>query len=130
YALGSLVWSDTFYDANDNIIRQVSPHYGSQDTFSGPTTTTTYDAMDHKTQVANADASADPAGERTQYTYDAAGRMASTTLPKGVLAAYTANDFATFYGYDALDRVTSQTRYTVDGSGNITQTLTTVACYN
>jgi RHS repeat-associated protein len=130
FALGALIWSDTYYDASDNVVKQAAAHYGSQDTGLGSITTIAYDVMDRKMLTTNPDTSADPAGERTQYQYDAAGRMSSVTLPKGVLTPSIVNDFATFYTYDALDRATSQTRYQVDGSGAITQTFVDVACYN
>ena len=122
FAQGALIWSDTFYDANNNVIRQVAAHLGAQE--NGPTTTMAFDVLDHRTLIT------DPVGDRTAYAYDSAGRLTSVTLPKGVLTTNTANDFATFNTYDALDRVTSQTRYDVDGTGAITQTFVTVACFN
>jgi YD repeat-containing protein len=86
--------------------------------------------MDRKSQVTNPDTTADPAGERQQFGYDAAGRMTSATAPKGVLTTNTANDYTTFTSYDALDRPIAKTQYTVDSTGAITSTLTSLACYN
>jgi RHS repeat-associated protein len=130
FALGTLVWSDTWFDANDNVVRQIAAHYGGQDIATGATTSISYDVMDRKTQVTNPDTTADPAGERQQFAYDAAGRMTSAKAPKGVLTTNTSNAYTTFTNYDALDRPIAHTQYTVDANGNITSTLTSLACYS
>src|SRR5262245_56049250 len=104
-----LVWADTAYDANNNVVRQVAPHYGVQDTSMGDTTSATYDVVDRPTLVTGPDTSADPAGERTRYQYDVAGRLTQVTLPLGVRNG-TLNNIRTLnYAYDGWDRVTAQT---------------------
>lgn len=133
YRAGStepLIWSAAFYDANDNVVREVGTHYGVQYTPSaGAATTVVYDAMDRATLVTGADRSVDTAGERTAYVYDAAGRVSSVTSPRGLQTA-TGQDFASFLTYDALDRVIGQSRHAVDSAGAVTQTLTSHACYD
>jgi len=132
---GNLIWSGARFDANDNVIAQTYPHYGS-DTADpgGDATTFTYDAMDRaSSQVVPHDvSSAEPAqrSHTTTYAYDAAGRLVTQTDPKGVLTTNTDRDFATFYTYDLLDRVVVQTRYQVDGNGAVTQTQRSRACYD
>ncbi|HYZ75915.1 MAG TPA: RHS repeat-associated core domain-containing protein [Gaiellaceae bacterium] len=126
---GNLIWSDASYDANDNLTRIVDAHYGATDSLSGPTTTTVYDAMDQPTLVTGPDTSAEPAGERNRFTYDAAGRLTSATMPRGVQSAVD-KDFTTYYSYDPLDRVVKETAYTVDGAGAITATRNTHYCYD
>lgn len=113
---GTLIWSAADYDQNDNIVAEIDAHYGAQYTAVGAKTTIAYDAMDRETLISGPDSSADPDGERTQLTYDAAGRVTKVTAPKGVQTATVANDFAAEYGYDALDRVVTETRYPGEGS--------------
>jgi RHS repeat-associated protein len=126
--LTDLVWADTAYDANNNVVRQVAPHFGAQDTGAGDTTTATYDAMDHQTQVTGPDTSADPAGERTGYQYDVAGRMIQVTLPLGVQNGTPSNTHTINNTYDAVDRVTVQTENHDTGSGILL--LNTLSCYD
>ena len=111
-ARGTLIWSGADFDANDNVTRRVEPHFGSaiDDLAKAPVSTAVYDVMDRPTLTANSDTTVDPAGERTAYSYDAAGRLDKQTKPKGVLSA-TADDFAIVFAYDALDRVIRQTEY-------------------
>lgn len=115
------------FDANDNQVRQVDPHYGGvdDDAENAPAGSASYDAMDRPLVVADSDTSVDPAGERTAYAYDAAGRVVKTTTPKGVLSA-AADDHATAYVYDDLDRVVRQS---VFGTGP-TEARTTHFCYD
>ena len=128
---GTLIWSSADYDANDNLTKVTEPAYGSAVApASGAATTSGYDSMDRLLQQTRPDTSADPAGERTQYRYDAAGRMIEVTLPKGVQTASVANDFTVFYAYDALDRVLRESRHDVNPSGAITRTRTTHYCYD
>ncbi|WP_081686060.1 DNRLRE domain-containing protein [Candidatus Solirubrobacter pratensis] len=127
---GILLWSDADFDANDNVLSEVAPHEGRQDTGRGDTTTHMYDAMDRVTLDTGPDTSADPAGERTKYDYDDAGRLIQVTDPKGVATASPDKDFSTILGYDALDRVVSEKRYDYDGSGSISRTLRTQYCYD
>jgi RHS repeat-associated protein len=126
---GQLIWTDTSYDANDNTTAAQDAHYGQQDDGNGPTTAYSYDAMDRPTLTTRPDTQADPAGQRTKMTYDAAGRLTSKTLPIGVKSGIT-NDHTTAYGYDAANQLTSQTAYTVNGSGTTTDTRTTYNCFD
>jgi RHS repeat-associated protein len=124
---GAIIWTSTDYDANDNVVSTSSAFEGSY--AGGPRTTTTYDAMDRKLLVTGPDRSVDPAGERTENEYDSAGRVVRVTSPKGMLTA-SPYDFATFNDYDVMDRVATETRYEVNGTGQITTTLRTYSCYS
>jgi RHS repeat-associated protein len=126
---GQLIWTDTSYDPNNNITAAQDDHYGQQDAGNGAKTTYGYDAMDRKTLTTGPDTQADPAGQRTKLTYDAGGRMVSEILPIGVQSGI-AKDHTTTYGYDAADELTSQTQYTVNSSGTVTDTRTTYYCYD
>jgi RHS repeat-associated protein len=131
-ARGILVWSAVQYDANDNTVTQLAPQYGALSYASvgaAPRTTVTYDAMDRRLQTTGPDTSADPAGERTAYQYDAAGRLTRLMQPKGVQTTNTDQDFAAFFEYDALDRVTKRTQYAVNAGGTVTDTRTSLLCY-
>ncbi|HEU5315291.1 MAG TPA: PA14 domain-containing protein, partial [Chloroflexota bacterium] len=121
---GLLVWSGATYDANGNVLTQVHPHE-SRDGFlaSKPASGFTLDAMDRRTSATDA------LGERTEYRYDGAGRTDRVTLPKGVGSTSTDQDYATFFTFDALDRVTKQTQYEVNSSGAVTRTLNTHHCF-
>jgi RHS repeat-associated protein len=130
---GRLIWSDASYDENDNLVKEIAPHFGAQDTLSGSVTTHAYDSMDRvmlDTLPDNSDSPADAGREKTTYTYDNAGRLTSVTQPRGVATTGTDKDFATFLSYDPLDRVTKRTRYDVDSTGAITKTLNTLNCYD
>src|SRR5262249_2896536 len=107
--LTDLVWSDTGYDANNNVVAQVAAHYGAQDTRTGDTTTATYDAMDRTTQVTGPDTSADPAGERTRYGYDVAGRLTQVVLPIGVQSGTPNSTHTLNYAYAPPHPPTPQT---------------------
>jgi RHS repeat-associated protein len=122
---GTLITSDVGYDANNNATSQTTPYYNTADRF---VTTTTYDVMDRQTLVTSPDTSADPAGERTKYQYDSAGRLTQVTLPIGMQSPDGNNTHNIFYAYDALDRVVSQTRNNVQ-NGTL-RALVTVVCYN
>ena len=126
---GNLIWSSADYDANDNLVAEIAPHYGLAYSALGARTTTAYDDMDRPTLVTGPDTSVDPAGERVQYAYDAAGRVERVTTPKGV-ASSVANDFSLFYAYDLLDRALRVSTHEVDAGGAITKTLTTHYCYD
>lgn len=126
---GNLIWSAAEFDANDNVVGEVGPHYGAQYTGAGSRTTREFDSMDRLTRVTGADTSADPAGERTELAYDAAGRLTKRTEPKGVASTNTAEDFAEFLDYDTLDRVVKHTRKEVSGT-TVTSTYLTHACYD
>lgn len=116
-----------------NITAVVSPH-GRWLAFS-------YDASNRITQVS------DTLGRTVSYTYNPAGRLATETDPAGGVTHYNydANGNLTSVidpgnityltsSYDANNRVSQQTladtgsyhfAYTLDGSGNVTQTLVT-----
>jgi RHS repeat-associated protein len=131
HAPGTLIWSAARFDPNDNVVANVDQHYGGV-TYprAGAVSTAKYDAMDRTLERANADTKVDPLGERTQYAYDAAGRVNRITSPKGVLSPATDKDHAVFFDYDALDRPVRQTRYEVDGAGAVTRTLVTQTCFD
>jgi RHS repeat-associated protein len=126
---GKLVWTDTSYDPNDNVTSVQDAHFGQQDGGDGAKTTYGYDAMDRKTLTTGPDIQADPAGQRTRMSYDAAGRMTTLTLPRGELSGI-ANDDTTSYTYDAANQLTTRTQYTVDGTGAVTDTRVTYYCYD
>ncbi len=105
---GKLIWSETGYDANDNVISEIQPYYASDER---RTTTKVYDAMDRQTSVTEPEPS-----EITTFQYDAAGRLTRTTLPRGVGTA-DPNDYVTENSYDPLDRVVTETRYPPAPSG-------------
>jgi len=109
---GRLIWSGVEFDANDNVVRRLDPHYGlgDADPENGFVSTATYDVMDRVTLNTGPDTSADPAGERIAFAYDAAGRMIKQTKPKGVQSS-TVDDFAVVFAYDVLDRLSKQTTY-------------------
>ncbi len=111
---GQLIWSAADYDANDNLVAQIAPHYGYGYSAAGARTTGEYDAMDRQTLETGPDRSVDRDGERTKLEYDAAGRPKRLTLPKGVSTS-NPDDFVIQYQYDLLDRVVSEERYSGDG---------------
>lgn len=129
-ARGLLLWSDVEYDPNDNAVASIAPYYGAEGTKSGARTTTTYNPIDQPSLITGPDTSADPAGERTQYLFDDAGRLAQVVAPKGVLTTGIADDFSVSYSYDALDRVSKETGYEFDASGSLVRTLNTHSCYD
>ncbi len=104
------------YDANDNVTQATAPN--------GAVITAVYDNADQTTSVTlPKDHSADPARTWT-YAYDAVGNLTKQTEPNGTLTS-NPDDFATSYGYDELNRVTSVTdalgdklTYDYDNVGN------------
>ena len=126
---GNLLWSGATFDANDNVVRAMGPHFGpiSGDPENGPVVSTTFDTMDRSVLVTNPDTSVDPAGERTSSTYDAAGRPIKLTRPKGVMSS-TVDDHTLVYTYDALDRLLRTTQY--GASTAPADTRNTHACYD
>ncbi len=124
YDRGQLIWTSAVYDVNDNLVKTVGARFGTDDPGTGPTSTFTYDDMDQQTLASN------PEGEKTQLDYDPAGRVVKVTSPKGV-ASSVADDFATAYVYDDLDRVIRQKQVAVDpGTGAVTATRTAHYCYD
>ena len=102
-------WISFTYDSNGRVDR-------AQDN-TGRTVWYVYDSSGHLVKFLDAN------GGTTSYAYDSAGRMASITTPNG-------NTVITNQ-YDANNRVVQQTQadsttfgfnYTLDGSGNVTET--------
>ena len=104
---GTLVWSVTEQDPNDNALSKYIPVFadssGAPVDPSTPRTVAVYDKMD---QVVS---NTEPGGAQTTMTYDAAGRTASMTRPRGQGTA--AQDFTTETSYDLLDRATRTAQY-------------------
>jgi RHS repeat-associated protein len=129
----NLIWTDYSFDPNDNKTGETAPHYGTSDG-AAPVTTMAYDVMDRQTsQVAPHDLGSANVPDRTRTTqmaWDAAGRLTTMTYPKGAATTNTDKDFATFYGYDLLDRTLTSTEYAVDGTGAVTATHVTHFCYD
>ncbi|MFL6138399.1 MAG: phage tail tip lysozyme [Frankiaceae bacterium] len=123
YARGTLTWTATGYDANDNVTSDATPAYLPG---GGPVTTISYDAMDR--EVAETDPGTSAGQQPTTFSYDAAGRQTQMTLPRGVATTTITNDFATTWSYDTLDRVTAETQYPADGS--TTGARVTNYCYD
>jgi RHS repeat-associated protein len=110
---GTHIWSETQYDANDNVVleRQLSYAQGQ-----GPATSHIYNKMDQETSIT------DPEGSTTSNIYDDADRLSKTILPNG---AGTTNHDMTENVYDALDRIIEEKRY--DENGNPSRR--TYSCY-
>jgi RHS repeat-associated protein len=104
---GTLIFTETGYDANDNVVTEIQPYYGFG---VRQQTTRTYDAMDRETRATEPEQN-----EVTTHEYDLAGRLTRTTLPKGVLTASPLNDYVTENLYDLLDRVETEIRYDAAG---------------
>ncbi len=126
---GELVWTGTSYDANNDVTAVQDAHYGQQDGGDGAVTTFGYDVMDRRTLTTGPDTQADPAGQRTQAVYDAAGRLTTLISPKGMQSGI-AKDHTTTYSYDAASQLTSQTHYAVDNSGTVTDSRITYYCHD
>lgn len=129
YQRGLLVWSSASYDPNDNVVAQEQPTFGYGNPGSGASVTVSYDAMDRTSLVKNPDTSKDPAGERTKYDYDVAGRLTTVTLPTGMFTG-VAKDHQILNTFDELDRLAAQTRNQVSSTGTVQQTRTSYRCYN
>ena len=117
---GEVLYTQTTYDNNDNVTEQSAPGIGAP----GPATKAAFDAMDRVLSSTN------PGGERTELSYDVAGRVKKIDSPKGVATPTIDKDFATFLDYDALDRVIRQTRYLTDAAGAVVSTVTRHTCYD
>ena len=130
WARGLLVWAESGYDANDNPVRRVAPYYALAGGGYGSVTASSFDAMDRVVSVVGPDSSSG-GPEETQTVYDDAGRVVKTIAPKGVATAAT-DDYAVVMSYDLLDRPVSETRYQLDGGGQIdtAKTRTSVFCYD
>jgi RHS repeat-associated protein len=102
---GNLIWTSVGYDPNDNVVALNQPGYrapGFQSTF-------TYDFMDRRKSAT------DPEGNTTGFSYDDAGRLSRTTLPRGY-STPAADDFVTENVYDSVDRVVTRIQYSNDAS--------------
>ena len=117
-----LLWTHARYDVNDNVSEEFGPQAGA--TFrdgAGTRTRLTYDAMDQQLTETLFDfnttlSSANELDrvereETTQLDYDAAGRIAQVTTPRGVSTASPTNDYATTYAYDLVDRPLTETQH-------------------
>ena len=122
-ARGTLIWTATAFDPNDNVTSKASPAYIPG---GGARTTYTYDAVDRQTAEVGPDRSTGE--ERSEFAYDAAGRLTRATLPLGVASTAVANDYVTETSYDLLDRTTKETRYPKDGTA--TDARVTHYCYD
>jgi RHS repeat-associated protein len=122
-ARGTLIWTATEYDPNDNVTSEASPSYAQG---GGARNTYSYDVMDRQTAEVGADRSTGE--ERTEYAFDAAGRQTRITLPLGVASTAIANDYVTETSYDLLDRLTKETRYPKDGTA--AEARVTNYCYD
>jgi RHS repeat-associated protein len=129
-APGVLIWTDTSYDANDNVLSASNPHYGySGDSGVAPAASTSYDAMDRPT-FATSPRSTQATPIQTETEYDAAGRVTRTTKPNGV-ATSVARDYSTETTYDLLDRPTQVTQVALNGSSyDATNSRVTSYCYD
>ena len=125
---GLLVWTDGVYDANDNVLAQLSPHFGAGDSQQAPSQETVYDELDRPTL----ETSPERGGglEQTKTDYDAAGRVVKQTSPLGVRTTGLTKDYATFTGYDLLDRPLTVTGYRVDENDQPLETRTINYCYD
>ncbi|HEX2049435.1 MAG TPA: Ig-like domain-containing protein [Actinomycetota bacterium] len=121
---GSLLWSSAEYDPNDNVVARTDPEFGYNPPTSAPTSRFDFDAMDRQTRATNQD------GEKTEYAYDAAGRLTRVTRPRGAATTGVPNDFAVIYDYDVLDRVVKQTRHEVGDGGGVVESRFTHFCYD
>ncbi|HEU4349309.1 MAG TPA: RHS repeat-associated core domain-containing protein [Actinoplanes sp.] len=126
---GLLVWTTASYDPNDNVTAQTQPTFGFGNPGGGATMQVSYNLMDRTSLVTNPDTSADPAGERTKYDYDAAGRLSTVTLPIGMLTG-VAKDHQVLNSFDSLDRISAQTRNQVSSTGVVQETRTSYRCYD
>ncbi|HEY2940450.1 MAG TPA: DNRLRE domain-containing protein [Gaiellaceae bacterium] len=113
---GTLVWTNADYDANDSLVSQTAPAYGTAAAPAfGAATAFEYDLMDRPSKDTEPPRQTGDPQRISAYTYDDAGRLATVTLPRGTASA-TVDDFTTEYGYDPLDRVVMEKRYADYGS--------------
>jgi RHS repeat-associated protein len=116
---GTLIWTETQYDANGDIVGEREPAYQPA---TGVLTTTQYDKMDRQTCVVG------PKQKQiTTFEYDAAGRLTRTTQPNGIATPdpplsscpldprSRGDDYVMENVYDALDRVVTERRYNENG---------------
>lgn len=123
-----LIHQETGYDANNNVVRQTAPHFGGDAVADVPVSAVGYDAMDRPTLVTGPDRTADPAGERTRYEYDVAGRVTRVTLPSGMRNGTPNNVRTVNMEYDALDR--TMRRFRIHDTGSGSQVLNELLCYD
>ena len=126
---GLLIWGDTGYDVNNNVVSVANAHYGLGDSNTAPTQQTSYDAMDRPTLITSPRLDGDGMAVRSLTEYDAGGRIIRVTKPNGVKTSTIARDFATETTYDTLDRPYQTTQVAVDTSGNYDATNSRITSY-
>jgi RHS repeat-associated protein len=123
FEYGTLMWQETRYDANNNVVGEVQPYYGSDPRLE---THLEYDAMDRETCSVEP-LPPQPGSDQPEIRlleYDLAGRLTRTTAPKGLTAPPPpeicpsppqGNDYVTESVYDAIDRVITERSYDENG---------------
>lgn len=120
------------YDADDNVTKVTDPYtktvisaYDKNNRLHtttdqlAKTTTYDYDADGNMLSTTS------PLGNKQSWTYDADGRLASTTDPRGNVAGATADNYTTWYDYDANGNPKTvwnwagETDTTYDANGNL-----------
>lgn len=116
---GTLIWTETQYDGNGNVVGERQPAYQPG---TGVLTTTQYDKMDRQNCIVGP-----KQNQITTFEYDAAGRLTRTTAPNGIATPdpplsscpidprSRGDDYAAENLYDALDRVITEKRYNENG---------------
>jgi RHS repeat-associated protein len=136
---GTLIWTGAEFDANDNVVKEIGPHLGTDFTGGDATTgivTHTFDAMDRARTRVGPDANPAPGTttplipDKVSFDYDDADRLQKITSPKGNQTSVD-KDFASFFDYDPADRMIRQTSYDIDPvSGATRQTKASHYCYD
>lgn len=125
---GTLVWTGTDYDPNDNVTSSRNPAYGATFPVTAPHADATYDAMDRPLTTVGPDRHLTP-NEKTTFCYDSHGRLAKVLSPRSTATCAstlaTGLDKATVYDYDVLDRVVGTTRAGAAGT-----TRSSYVCYD
>jgi YD repeat-containing protein len=116
------------YDPNDNVTAQFQPGY--QPLHASDRTGFTYDAMDRLLTATGPDTSVIPGGETTTFRHDVGGRLIRQVLPIGTASTGVADDHATDFSYDALDRLTTVKRHQVTPDGTALKPSLTHRCYD
>jgi RHS repeat-associated protein len=128
------------YDSANRLVSTTGPDPDGAGSLVAPTTSRTHDPNGNLASIVEPRGNVqggDPDDFRTRYSYDAAGRLLTTTDPLGHVTANTydqvgnlvsvrdANNHTTAYGYDAAARLLSvtapdggSTNYTYDDAGN------------
>ncbi|MFC4075642.1 DNRLRE domain-containing protein [Salinithrix halophila] len=108
------------YDANDNVLVETSPNQAK--------VTYTYNKNDWVTSAVLPPDQTGGLERKVTYTYDDVGNLLKETEPKGNRTPEEADDYATKYVYDHLDRIRHVTNsqghkvsYEYDNAGNLTK---------